>query len=108
MDIKTQFRSMMPHIIAVFIFLVLTFIFLFPILEGKQMAQHDDVQSLAMQREIKDHLEKTGELTLWTNTMFGGMPVYQIWMQYPGNLLSNFIYFMRWLLPGVSELVFLF
>ena len=42
-----------------------------------------------MSKEIKDHREKYGEEPLWTNSMFSGMPAYQISTKYPSNLVSG-------------------
>ncbi|GAI76308.1 unnamed protein product [marine sediment metagenome] len=47
-------------------------------LEGKEIKPPDTVKSLGMSKEIRDYKEKTGDETLWTNSMFGGMPAYQI------------------------------
>nr|WP_199157858.1 YfhO family protein [Pedobacter sp. ASV2] len=73
------------HVAIVAIFVVITFAYFSPVLQGKAPAQSDVIQSQAMQKEIMDFKEKDGKGPLWTNQMFGGMPAYQIWVQYAYN-----------------------
>lgn len=77
-------------IIPLVVFLVITFIYLSPLLEGKAISGSDTRQFMGMSKEIVDHREATGEEALWTNGLFGGMPAYLISVNYPGNLLSFF------------------
>ncbi|MCZ4242940.1 YfhO family protein [Pedobacter punctiformis] len=73
------------HLAIIAIFVVITFAYFSPVLQGKAPAQSDVLQSQAMQKEIMDFKEKDGKGPLWTNQMFGGMPAYQIWVQYAYN-----------------------
>lgn len=57
--------------------------------DGYGIKQHDIEQHKAMSREIADYRERTGEETLWSNTMFGGMPTMQISLLYEGNYLKK-------------------
>ncbi|MCX2573983.1 YfhO family protein [Pedobacter sandarakinus] len=70
------------HLAIIAIFVVITFAYFSPVLQGKAPAQSDVIQSQAMQKEIMDFKEKDGKAPLWTNQMFGGMPAYQIWVPY--------------------------
>ncbi|MFW5656617.1 MAG: hypothetical protein ACOC0C_03280 [Bacteroidota bacterium] len=74
-----------PHILAILIFLVLGFAYMYPVLEGKALNQYDVKNSKGMQGEINEYHEETGDYTLWTNSMFGGMPTYQINMSHAPN-----------------------
>ena len=85
--VKKIFYSSIPHLVAVFLFLVLTLAYFYPVLEGKEVEQGDITQFRGMAREIVEHREQTGEEPLWTNAMFGGMPAYLISVQYPFNLI---------------------
>jgi hypothetical protein len=78
-----------PHIIAVIVFLLISFIYHAPLLEGKRVQQHDTQTYLGMSKEIRDFRDKTGEQTLWTNSMFGGMPAYLVDVRWPGNLFKS-------------------
>ncbi len=73
------------HIAILAIFVVICFVYFSPVLQGKAPAQSDVIQSKAMQKEIMEYKEKDGKGPLWTNQMFGGMPAYQIWVQYAYN-----------------------
>lgn len=68
----------MTHFIAVAIFLVCSIIYCKPALEGKVLQQSDISQWKGMAQDALQYNEKNGQLPLWTNSMFGGMPSYQI------------------------------
>lgn len=53
------------------------------------LKQNDVKQWLGMSHEIMDYRDQAGEETLWTNSMFGGMPSVQISIKYTGNLIKN-------------------
>jgi hypothetical protein len=44
-----------------------------------------------MTKEVMDYHEKTGNYTLWTNAMFGGMPTYQISSPQQSNLIRRYV-----------------
>lgn len=73
------------HVAIIAAFLVICFVYFSPVLQGKAPAQSDVLQSKAMQKEIMEYKDKDGKGPLWTNQMFGGMPAYQIWVQYAYN-----------------------
>lgn len=80
-------RSGLPFYTAVLAFVLITFAYLHPLLEGKQIEQHDIAMYKGMSKEISDFRERTGQEPLWTNSMFGGMPAWQISVVYTGNLI---------------------
>lgn len=86
---KMLFKNSLPHVVAVVLFLLVSYIYFFPLLQGKDLPQHDIKQFRGSAQEVFDHREKYGEEPLWTNTMFGGMPAYLISTLYPGNLLKG-------------------
>ncbi|NQV02506.1 MAG: hypothetical protein HQ542_07660 [Bacteroidia bacterium] len=75
---KVNFKILLPYIAAIVIFLIIALIYFSPLLEGKRIHQSDIVQFTGVSKEIVDFREKTGTEPLWTNSMFGGMPAYQI------------------------------
>ena len=85
---KIEFSKLLPHIVAIIAFLVISYGYFSPLLEGKRLEQHDLKTYKGSAKEIIDHREKTGEEALWTNSMFGGMPAYLISTKYKGNLLQ--------------------
>ena len=76
------------HLAISAFFVVICFVYFSPVLQGKVPEQGDVLQAKAMQKEIMDYKAKDGKGPLWTNQMFGGMPAYQIWVQYPLNLTT--------------------
>lgn len=79
------------HFIALLIFLVTMFIYFQPQFSGHRLNQHDIVQYQGMANETQQFRELTGEEPLWTNSMFGGMPTYQISVKHHGNWIQKTI-----------------
>ena len=77
-------------VIAIIAFAAITLVYFSPILEGKRIKQHDIEMYKGMSTEIVDYREATGEQTLWTNSMFGGMPAWNIAVSNQSNLMSRF------------------
>jgi hypothetical protein len=67
-------------------FLVLAYLYMSPLLEGKVLEQSDIVHHKGMAKELQDYRAETGEEAVWTNSMFSGMPGYMISVLYPDNL----------------------
>ena len=61
-----------------------------------------------MSKEITDHRENYNEEPLWTNSMFGGMPAYQISTKYNANLVKKIDNLFQGFLPRPAGLVFLY
>jgi hypothetical protein len=77
---KFNFKILIPHIVALFTFLLLSLLFTKPVFDGKVVEQHDSQQWKAMAQQSYDYKETHGHFPRWTNSMFGGMPGYQIAM----------------------------
>ncbi len=75
---KINFKQVLPHLVAVVIFLLLSIILNKPALEGKAVQQSDVVQWKAMAQQSFEFKEKYGHFPKWTNSMMGGMPSFQI------------------------------
>ncbi len=88
-----QFKKAVPYISAVVIFIVICIIYCSPQLEGYTLFQGDHMQYLGMSKEITDFREEFNEEPLWTNSMFSGMPAYQISTRNPNiiNSIKNVI-----------------
>ncbi len=82
-------RNLLPHIVAIILFLSISFAYFSPVLKGKVIKQSDVVHWLGMSKEITDYRDKTGEEALWTNNMFGGMPAYLTSVKYNKNLFKS-------------------
>ncbi|MFY8090723.1 MAG: YfhO family protein [Chitinophagaceae bacterium] len=75
---KINFKKWLPHIVAIALFAVIACIYCKPIFNGQVLQQHDVSQWKGMAKQSLDFQEKNGRFPLWTNSMFGGMPAYQI------------------------------
>ena len=73
------FKKLIPDMVAVLLFAVISFAYFFPaVTEGRILSQHDSVAGIGAGQESKEYMEQTGERTRWTNSIFGGMPTYQM------------------------------
>ena len=73
----------------ILLFFLLPYLFMSPLLEGKELRTTDLLQHEGMAKELRDFRNETGKEGLWTNSMFCGMPGYLISIKYPGNLIST-------------------
>jgi hypothetical protein len=104
MEIKNRIKPALPHLIAVLIFIVVSFAYFYPVLEGKVLKANDSTVSKINSKEIQDYRVKYGEEPLWTNSIFSGMPAYLISTLYPGNLMKHVDTFLRTFKMPVSVL----
>ncbi|WP_439880527.1 YfhO family protein [Pontibacter sp. MBLB2868] len=101
-------RDVLPHIIAVAIFLVLTAVYFSPVVFGdKGLAQHDILQFKGGAKEIQDYREATGQEALWTNSMFSGMPAYLINTHFPGDWSGYIHKILTFDLPALAGNIFI-
>jgi hypothetical protein len=84
-----KWKELLPYLIAILCFYLVTLVYFSPILEGKRLEQSDIKNSIGASKEIMDHREKYGEEPYWTNSMFGGMPAYLISTKYTSDFLAN-------------------
>lgn len=104
-----MFKKILPYLVALVVFLAIAFAYFSPAFEGKKIRQSDIIHYKGTAKEIHDYRAATGEEPLWTNSMFGGMPAYQVSTNHPGNLVQ-YIYmvpFMKFMPHPVSILMLL-
>ncbi len=75
---KELLKKLMPHIIAVLLFMLLSIIYSKPLLEGKKLATHDYSVYNAVSKANTDYQKENDRLVFWNNSMFSGMPDYAI------------------------------
>ncbi|MFA5325156.1 MAG: YfhO family protein [Bacteroidales bacterium] len=75
---KKKFYNLLPYLVAAVLFIVIALTYCKPILSGKVLFQSDVKQWEGMAHEVISHKEATGDISYWTNSMFSGMPDYQI------------------------------
>ena len=83
-----DFKKLIPVVTGIVLFIVLTYGYFSPLLKGKVIVQSDIVSVNGMAKETNDFRDQYHEEPLWTNSMFGGMPTYQISIRYPNNLIQ--------------------
>ena len=84
---SSWFKTLIPHGVAVLIFLVVAFIYCKPVLEGKVVAQSDITHwKGSIQQSVEYAKTHDGVYPLWTNSMFSGMPTFQIGYNNPNKI----------------------
>ncbi|HLG35251.1 MAG TPA: YfhO family protein [Bacteroidia bacterium] len=106
--ISSNLRQSLHHLIASVVFLAVTLLYFSPLLEGKKLRQDDISRWKGMSKEIVDFRESKHSEPLWTNSMFGGMPAYQISVLYKANLVQYVDKVFTLWLPDTSAYVFLY
>ena len=86
---KINWSKIIPHLIAIGIFLIVAFIYCKPALQGRVLQQGDIIHWKGMAQNSFKYKETHGHFPLWTNGLFSGMPAYQIAMdpQNPFNII---------------------
>ena len=95
--------------LAAFLLVAVAFFFFFPdAQEGNVLRQADTLQGMANGQEGVAFHEATGETTRWTNSLFSGMPNFQISPSYPANkVLSGVAKVYSLWLPAPCNLLFI-
>ncbi len=102
-----NFKKITPHLIAIGVFLLITFSYLTPLLKGKEIRQSDMLNTKGMAEEIKTYNETHDKPSLWGNSMFGGMPTYQTVLPKSNTNIAQHIFRVFTLgLPNPASLVF--
>tara|TARA_B100000508_G_scaffold141091_1_gene146313 strand:- start:40419 stop:43373 length:2955 start_codon:yes stop_codon:yes gene_type:complete len=107
-NLKSFFAKNWIHFLAIGLFFIITLIYFKPQFDGYRLKQHDIEQYKGMSNEIVHFRETTGEEPLWTNSMFGGMPAYQISVDYKGNLLDEIVRFLNFGMKSPAGLFILY
>ncbi len=101
-------KKLLPWVLAIVTFLVLSIAYFSPLIEGKRLQQGDIIHFKGGAKEIEDFRAKHGTEPLWTNSMFGGMPAYQISTKYPSNLTRIPDQILQLGLPRPANYLFLY
>ena len=72
-------KKFLPDVVVIAVFAIISFAYFFvPITQGKILFQHDASAGVGAAQEMTEYQNRTGETTRWTNSIFGGMPTYQM------------------------------
>jgi len=92
------------HFAVAGVFLVICFFYFTPAFQGKTLGQSDVLGAQSTQKEINDYKAKDTTI-LWTNQIFGGMPVYQIWAPYSNNITTHVVNTLKTIFPNPIDTV---
>jgi hypothetical protein len=101
------FKLSWPHAVAILSLVILSSVYFSPLWQGYDLDQHDIVQWRGMSQELSNYRELQNEEALWSNSMFGGMPAYQVSVEHNANLLRPILLTLRLGLPGAIGTLFL-
>ena len=104
MELKNSIKPYIPHLLAILLFIIISYVYFYPVIEGKVLKANDSTVSRINSKEIQDFRAKEGKEPLWTNSIFGGMPAYLISTRYPGNLFKYVDKYLRIFKMPVSVL----
>ena len=88
---SNSWKKLLPYVVALVVFVGLALIYCTPLMDGKVLQAGDVNNWKGVAEEAREYLEETGETTFWTNSMFGGMPTYQITGATPSGKLRAFL-----------------
>lgn len=102
-----QLQKLYPHAIILLGFVLISLIYFYPVLQGKQISQSDIVQYTGMAKEQNDFRKAENVEPYWTNSAFGGMPTYQLGAKYPHDYIGMIDDALRFL-PRPADYLFLY
>ena len=82
-------NKVVPFLIAIAVFVIVSLAYFAPVLEGKKLFQSDIAQFKGVSKEIVDFRAEHNQEPYWTNRVFGGMPAYNVSAYYPHNYIKS-------------------
>jgi hypothetical protein len=104
---KKVLISIAPHLVAIVVFISIAVAYFSPLLDNYELAQSDIVNFKGASKEISDYRILHGDEPLWTNSMFSGMPAYQISVIHHGNWIRTIEPWLRFNLPNPMAVLFM-
>ncbi len=103
-------KRWLPDVLVVVLFAVISFAYFFPAdIEGRILYRHDSSAGRGAGEEQAQYYQRTGERTRWTNSLFCGMPTYQLAPSYNSTTtLAKISQVYDLWLPGYVNYVFLY
>ena len=103
-QVMKTLKRFLPDILVVLLFAVISFAYFFPAdTEGRILYRHDSSAGRGAGQELTEYYQRTGERTRWTNSLFGGMPTYQMAPSYDSQQVLNEVgkFYHLWLPENV-------
>lgn len=104
----TKNKSIIFIAASLLLFIVLGFLYANPVISGKQLFQHDIVQYKGGAKELLDYRADNGKETYWSDSMFGGMPTYQMGAQFRGDVIKQVDNLLNFLPKPINYFFLLF
>ncbi len=86
---KINWKKIAPYLVAIVVFVGFAVLYCSPMLEGKVLLQGDVNNWKGAANEALEYKAQSNETTWWTNSMFGGMPTFQITGSLPSGEITN-------------------
>lgn len=102
-----DFKKIIPHAVALLLFVVMSLAYFYPVVQGKKIQQTDIVQYAGMAKKQNQYREATGEELYWTDNAYGGMPTYLLGARYPHSYIKTLDRTLRFL-PRPADYLFLY
>ncbi len=84
-----DWKKLIPYGIAIIAFLAFAMLYCLPVLQGKVLHAGDVINWQGAAHEAQEFQKANGYSPWWTNSMFGGMPTYQITGTLPTGYVRN-------------------
>jgi hypothetical protein len=101
-------KKALPHIVVVVAFLIISLVYMSPVMKGQTLKQHDVTQHIGASYQGVKYLKETGEYPFWNPWMFSGMPNYMIMIDYPSSISVHIGRALVYSLPEPANLLFLY
>ncbi len=101
---KTKY--LLPVIGCLVLFTIISFTYFTPLLSGKYISQPDIIHYKGGAHELEDYRNAHGEDTYWSNSMFGGMPTYQMGAAFHSDVIKSIDKVLR-IFPTPASYIFL-
>lgn len=104
-----SWHSIITIVISIVAFAAISWIYFYPDdVTGNVLRQHDVTQGIANGQEVKAFEATSGEVSRWTNSLFSGMPTFQITPSYESSSLLSWVNKVMGLgFPSPVNLVFI-
>lgn len=85
MKFSDLFKKYGAYLVAAVVFLAAAYIYCSPVLKGKTLNAGDSVSGSYYGQDIAKYKSETGDISWWTESVFSGMPAYQISPSYKSD-----------------------
>jgi hypothetical protein len=102
------FKNNLSHIIAILALFLVTVVYFSPmVFEKKILVTGDVMQGVGGAQELANFEKETKDQSLWTNSLFSGMPSIMVHTNYPNNLTRFISPILTLGLPRGADMIFL-